>query len=535
SFSASLHGGGRQGQQFPSPRPSWLEIGRFLAETQRQTKELKDPIAESYAVGQLGELYELTGQVSQAVALTQAALEKTEAIGYPEGRYRWEWQLGRLLKQQGKRTDAIAAYSTAVKTLASVRDNLRFIDSELQFSFRDDVEPVYRQLVTLLLGDSDSPASDQKELQEIIKQVDDLQLKELENFLSCGLQRIQISETEVDATAAMIYPIILSDRLAVILKLPGQDQVLRVHQIWQPRPEIESLLMKLRHDLSAAPDRTPEVIESAKIVNSWLIAPFESVLAQQPQIKTLVFVLDGTLRNIPMAVLHDGTHYLIEKYAVAIAPGLELVKPTPVPQDLSVFTGGIGTPQTLEGRVFDKIEKLVDELAGIGEWVSAQPPLLNMQFTRDNLQRQIEANDFSVIHLKTHGIFSSVPEETFIVAHQALIRGRDLGSLIQSTNRPGRSPLELLILSACSTAQGDNRAVLGLAGIAVQSGARSTLSTLWEAQDDPNTQMMIRFYQELSAPDSTRAEALRRAQVALLKEYAAPHIWATYVLVGNWL
>ncbi|MEM8807754.1 MAG: CHAT domain-containing protein, partial [Cyanobacteria bacterium P01_G01_bin.38] len=516
-------------------KPDWVEIGRFLAETRRQAKDLEDPIAESYAVGQLGELYELTGQASQAVALTQEALAKAEAIQYLEGRYRWEWQLGRLLKQQGEKESAIAAYRAAVNTLTSVRDNLRFIDSELQFSFRDDVEPVYRQLVELLLGGTDAPAPEQTVLGEIIEQVDDLQLKELENFLSCDLQRIQISETEVDATAAVVYPIILADRLAVILKVPGENQALRVHQIWQSREAVEGILTRLRNDLSAAPDRTPEVIESAKIVYSWLIAPFESVLAQQPQIKTLVFVLDGTLRNIPMAVLHDGTDYLIEKYAVAIAPGLDIFEPSRLPQDLKVFTGGVGESQTLEGREFSKIERLVDEFEGISQWAEIRPPLLNQQFTRENLQQQISANDFSVIHLKTHGIFSSAPEETFIVAYQELIRGRDLGSLIQSTNRPGRSPIELLILSACSTAQGDNRAVLGLAGIAVQSGARSAISTLWDAQDDPNTQMMIRFYQELLEPDITRAEALRRAQVALLKDYAAPHIWATYVLVGTWL
>ncbi|MEO1401264.1 MAG: CHAT domain-containing protein [Cyanobacteria bacterium J06635_1] len=513
--------------------PDWLEIGRFLAETWRQAKELKDPIAESYAVGQLGELYELTGQASQSLALTEEAIQKTEAIQYLEGRYRWEWQLGRLLKQQGNQADAIAAYRTAVNTLTSVRDNLRFIDSELQFSFRDDVEPVYRQLVTLLLGDKDAPAPEQKALGEIIKQVDDLQLKELENFLSCNVQRVQISETAVDATAAIVYPVILEDRLAVILKLPGEDQVLRVQQIWKSRQEVESILMKLRNDLSAAPDRTPEVIELAQVVYNWLIAPFEPVLGGQ--VETLVFVLDGTLRNIPMAVLHDGEQYLIEKYAVAIAPGLNIFEPSRLPQGLKVFTGGVGEPQTLEGRDFSKIERLVDEFEGISLWAEIHPPLLNGQFTRENLQQQISADEFSVVHLKTHGIFSSVPEETFIVAYQDLIRGRDLGSLIQSTNRPGRSPLELLILSACSTAQGDNRAVLGLAGIAVQSGARSAISTLWEAQDDPNTQMMIRFYEELAKPSLTRAEALRQAQVALLKDYAAPHIWATYVLVGTWL
>jgi CHAT domain-containing protein len=112
-----------------------------------------------------------------------------------------------------------------------------------------------------------------------------------------------------------------------------------------------------------------------------------------------------------------------------------------------------------------------------------------------------------------------------------------LNSLMQTGSSSGVRPLELLVLSACETAQGDDRAVLGLAGIAVRTGARSVLSTLWVAQDAPNTEFMVRFYEELSKPGMTKVQAVRQAQVALLKEYGytAPYIWATYVLVGNWL
>ncbi|MEO1179877.1 MAG: CHAT domain-containing protein, partial [Cyanobacteria bacterium J06636_28] len=138
-------------------------------------------------------------------------------------------------------------------------------------------------------------------------------------------------------------------------------------------------------------------------------------------------------------------------------------------------------------------------------------------------------------HLKTHGVFSSDPEETFIVAYEELLKGEELGNLIQAGSRQGATPIDLLVLSSCSTATGDNRAVLGLAGITVRAGARSTLSTLWEAQDAPNTELMIQFYRELKKDGMTRAKALRNAQLALIKRYRAPNRWATYVLVGNWL
>jgi CHAT domain-containing protein len=162
---------------------------------------------------------------------------------------------------------------------------------------------------------------------------------------------------------------------------------------------------------------------------------------------------------------------------------------------------------------------------------------LDADFTKTNIQQQLQAGNFSAIHWKTHGVFSSTPEQTFIVAYNDRILAQDLNSLMQTGSSSGVRPLELLVLSACETAQGDDRAVLGLAGIAVRTGARSVLSTLWVAKDAPNTEFMVRFYEELSKPGMTKAQAVRQAQLALLKEYGytAPHIWATYVLVGNWL
>ncbi|MDJ0707639.1 MAG: CHAT domain-containing protein [Leptolyngbyaceae cyanobacterium MO_188.B28] len=524
--------------------PDWMEIGQFLAGVAQQSRELEDPIAESYALGQLGNLYEVTGQWSDAQDLTEQALQLAEAAQYPDGRYRWEWQLGRLLKQQDKPDQAITAYSEAVKTLESVRDDLLFIDSDIQFSFRDNVEPVYRQLVELLVSgeagqDADQPSQDQPSqeyLGQAIQRIDNLQLNELENFLGCNLaQTLDPNQATPVPTAAILYPMILEERLAVILQLPDQDQPLQFHQVMESRKDVEKVLQTLRQDLSEAPDRTPEVLEKAEMLYQWLIEPFEPVLAQDPEIDTLVFVLDGPLRNIPMAVLRHNNQYLIQKYAIAVAPRLALFNPTPISSELAVFVGGVGESQTIKGRTFEKIEYLVDELQGIGKDVNTNPPLIDADFTTDNLKHQLGAEDFSVVHLKTHGVFSSDPEETFIVAYQELIHGRDLGSLIQAGNRQTETPLELLVLSACSTAQGDNRAVLGLAGIAVQAGVRSAISTLWEAQDAPNTKLMIRFYEELSTPGTTRAQALRRAQLDLFKRYPAPHIWGTYVLVGNWL
>ncbi|NJM61004.1 MAG: CHAT domain-containing protein [Oscillatoriales cyanobacterium RU_3_3] len=122
-----------------------------------------------------------------------------------------------------------------------------------------------------------------------------------------------------------------------------------------------------------------------------------------------------------------------------------------------------------------------------------------------------------------------------MVAYKQLLKGQDIANLIETEDEGRSSNIELLVLSACQTASGDNRAVLGLAGIAVRAGARSTLSTLWEARDVPNTELMLKFYEELAKPGTTRAKALHIAQQSLFERHQAANIWATYILVGNWL
>lgn len=534
-------------EQLDKQRPaietsSWKAIAQIIATARQQAQTLQDQRAESYALGQLGGLYELTEQWSEAQTLTQQALLLVESLQAPDIRYRWEWQLGRLLEKQGDIKGATAAYTRAVEALESVRSNLLTVSSDVQFSFRDNVQPLYRGLVDLLLRTEANAKPSPENLKQAIREIDALQLAELENFLGCNLSAIKSIDQVTDPKAAIIHPIILQDRIGIIFELPDSKQ-LGYQETRVPQSEVEQTLRALRENLTV-PGNTPEVLKEAQKVYGWLIKPLEPFLEQSPQVETLVFMLDGSLRNVPMSVLYDGEQYLIEKdYAIAVAPRVKLFSPKPSEQGLNVFTGGVGIPQVIENTRFPEIAKLREELERIAqlerstEKVTTSEPLLDADFTKTNIQQQLQAGSFSAIHWKTHGVFSSDPEETYIVAYQARIKAQDLNSLMRTGSSSGVRPLELLVLSACETAQGDDRAVLGLAGIAVRTGARSVLSTLWVAKDAPNTEFMVRFYEELSKPGMTKAQAVRQAQLALLNEYGytTPHIWATYVLVGNWL
>lgn len=511
----------------------WQNISQILATALQQAKKLQDWRSQSYALGKLGSLYEAATQYSDALEITKEALTLAQSIQAWDIAYQWQWQLGRLYNNLGKKESAIAFYTTAVNTLNSVRQNLAGIDPEAQFSFRDDVEPVYRELVDLLLQpERGENEPSQENLKKALEQIDGLQLAEIENYLRCNLSQTVAINKAIASKTPIIYPIILKDRLAIILQLPTTK--LKYYETLIPQKDVEDTLKELRAYL-IEPNRTTNVKISSQKLYQWLFKPIEQTLKDSTQIETLVFVLDGELRNIPMAVLYDGEKYLIEKYAIAIAPRVQLFAPQPLKEKLKVFIGGVGEKQIINGNPFEKIEYFEEELNLISKEVLTGKPIVNNNFTKLNIQQQLELGNFSAIHIKTHGVFSSDPDGTFIVAYKDVIKGEDLANLVEANNKSEPTKIELLVLSACETAQGDNRAVLGLAGIAIRAGARSTVSTLWVAQDAPNTQLMAQFYEELSKPNATRAKALQAAQKALFARYKPPHIWAPYILVGNWL
>lgn len=510
------------------------EIAQMLATAVQQARDLQDQRSVAYALGNLGGLYEQTQQFDSAQDLTQQALVISQAINVPDITYRWQWQLGRLLKAKGDIKGAIAAYSESVKILQSLRNDLVAINPEVQFSFRDEVEPIYRQLVNLLLRSKENSQPNQDNLVQARAVIESLQLAELDNFFRVAClegKPIQIDSVidQQDPTAAVIYPIILADKLEVILKLP--QQLLRHYKTNITASEVEKTLGQLRQEL-IKPYTLQQTQALSRQIYNWLVQPAEEYLAKS-QIKTLVFVLDGSLRNIPMAALYDGQQYLIQKYAIALTPGLQLLAPKSLSQQkIKALTAGI----TEARQGFSALSNVAQELNEIKSEVPTTV-LLNQKFTNETLQKEINSVLFPVVHLATHGQFSSKADETFILTWDGRINVNQLDTLLRIRETESPNAIELLVLSACQTAAGDKRAALGLAGIAVRAGARSTLASLWNVDDKSTAELMSQFYRDLTTKQLTKAEALRQAQLALLNnpKYQHPLFWSAYVLVGNWL
>lgn len=513
------------------------DVAKMLAQAVQVAKSLKDQRTESYALGTLGELYEQTGQLSDAKALTQQALVKAESIDAQDIAYQWHWQMGRILQKQSNIPAATNAYSRAYNALKSLRNDLVAINPDVQFSFRESIEPVYRQYVDLLLQLQENTFQKPDNLVQARQVIESIQLAELDNFFRspCLLPRVDLDKlVENEKSTPVIYPIILDNRLEIITTLPGQDRIYR-KTTKVPKDFLEKTVEQLQKDLPIA-SREPDVKQHSQQLYDWLIKPIESDFANKG-ITSLVFVLDGSLRNIPMAILYDKQQqkYLIEKYAISLMPGLQLLAPKSLDNvRLNVLIAGVEQERMIEGKYFSELSNVTQELKQVKYEVQSSKELLNQEFTKANLQKQIQFTPFSIVHLATHGQFSSDIEQTYILTWDSLLKVTELDSLLRATGESRPETIELLVLSACKTATGDKRAALGLAGVAVRAGARSTLATLWTIDDESTSDFMGEFYRQLDA-GVTKAQALQRAQLAILAKENRPYFWAPYVLLGNWL
>ncbi|MEX0269708.1 CHAT domain-containing protein [Leptolyngbyaceae cyanobacterium UHCC 1019] len=519
---------------FIPPADNCNTAKQLFEQAWQQAQALKNIRASSSAAGNLGWLYEQSEQWDEALLWTEIALKRAKQLTSADLMYQWEWQTGRILKQQGKVKDAIAHYTLAIQALDSVRHNLMPANADVQFSFRDQVEPVYRELVDLLLSD---PTPDR--LKQSVEYIDALQLAELEDFLRCLVSPQVALDSELDSHTALLHSIILPDRVVAILQRSGQP--LNYHSTLIKQEQAEGVLENLRAYILRQ-NSPEEVLRDASQVYEWLIAPFESELEQNSDIRTLVFTLDGALRNIPIAALYDAKRkeYLVQKkYATAVTPGLRIFELKPLQRDkLRILAAGISEARTVENRPFNALANVNQELESIRTLFPAKvKQLLNAEFTETGLREKIDTGAFTIAHLATHGAFSADPEATYILTFDRLIKSYAWNDLLKVNTQTTLKPFDLLVMSACQTAKGDRRATLGLAGIAVRTGARSTVSSLWKVADKSTAKLMESFYTELSKPDVSRAEALHRAQQSIFGEpnSKTPYYWAAFVLVGNWL
>ncbi len=513
-----------------------MPVARLLTTAIEQARIIKDLRGEAQAVGSLGSLYALTGQNAEAKNLTQKALVIAENLPAPDLAYRLDWQLGKIITASNPRDldleTATSAYRQAINHLKLLRNDLNAIDADLQFSFRDSVEPVYREYVNLLLRDGKKIS--EENLANVRETIESLQVAELENFLRQGcLDTYTVQLDKIDRSAAVIYPIILPDRVATIASIPGQP--LRYYSQKIAATTVEETVAGLQSKIqvpSFNPQQEKAFKQQSQQIYALLLAPLAGDLAAA-QTKTLVFVLDGAFRNIPMSVLYDGNKYLVESYNLALTPGLQLVPPqNPTDRIRSqALLGGISE----SNQKFSALPNTKAEIESIGRLLPHQT-LFNEQFNNKLVSTNLVASNAPIVHFATHGQFSSKAEDTYILTWNDRLNLDQFSNLLKDRGTRAGNAIDLLVLSACETATGDNRATLGLAGVAVRARAKSTIASLWRVDDESTQDLMINLYQNLANKNLRKGESLRQAQQALLRnpKYRSPYFWAPFVLVGNW-
>lgn len=495
--------------------------------------KIGDARAESFAWGSLAHLQEAAGDYRQAIELTRKAQFAAQKINAPDSLYLWQWQAGRLLKAMGQKEQAIVAYQQAITTLQSIRDDIVVANQELQFDFREQVEPVYRELIALLLESASSTKSNDKTspIAQVVDTLELLKLAELQNFF--GKECVQILITQGKSTASLmntntvvIYTVILENQTQIILRAPNGS--FTNYPVAMGKDALEKEINQLRYLLELR--QTEQYLSQSQKIYNLLIRPIEANLAAIKP-RTLMFINDGVLRKVPMAALHDGQAFLIEKYPIANTPSLNLTNRRPLESNnleaLSVGLTVARPPFAALSNVQAEVRAVKKTLGGI--------ELIDQAFTIPNVETQLQKNSYPVVHIATHGKFGVDAKSTFLVGYDQLISLQKLDDLLRS--RKSRQPVQLLTLSACQTAAGDNRSALGMGGVAVRAGVESAMATLWYINDQATVPLIEEFYSQLRQPNMTKANALRNAQLKMIADesYNHPAVWSPFILIGNWI
>jgi CHAT domain-containing protein len=548
------------------------QASKLLNQAILSSDKLQDNRLQSYSNGALGHFWECRKNDELALKYTQRAIiaaDKNQSA--KDSLYLWEWQAGRILDKPKQQEQAIESYQRAFDILEKIRGDILTAERDVQFDFRDVVRPLYRALAKSRLELLEAGAIPDKErteeLSKVVNTIDALKLAELQNYFGndcilSGLNPKQVGELlkENNATfnnTAFLSSIILDGKTGILLQLP--NQITKFKWIEDPLQQdttkivssdkLEETIKKFRQSLI----RGKEELEKNKYdtthaaqLYDWIIRPIISDINPN-KVKTLVFIQDGFLRSIPMAALYDkkDNQYLVQKYAIATTPSLRLN--TPKRRDRNTQKAlilGLTQKATIDGKTFKELSSVKSEVEAIESLFPNSIPLVDDNFIPTNFQNNLQKTTYPIVHIASHAQFGIIPEDTFIVAGKNKVGKNEkitisqLESSLRNLNSKSDG-VELLALTACDTAVGDDRATLGLAGVALQVGVKSAIASLWNVEDKSISTLVKDFYTNYRNEGMSIAQALQKAQVKMIEDkadvYDNPAYWAPMIVIGNWL
>lgn len=512
-------------------------IDRICADIQRR-ESAAELEARIYALGIEGEMRRRRGELEMAMNRTLQALELSQSAGLEEARFEWTWQAARILKAMGRTAKAEAAYDLAIEILQPLRaDFLSSLAGPAGSGLaRESVSDIYYERADMLFEAArtvNSPEARQRSLEHARRMLERLRATDLENFYlddDCA-SLVRQNESTLDAVqpgTAIVYLLALSNRTEILVRF---STGLRSFVSPVDANQLRTAAVDFRKALSVVQPETAR--ELGRRFYRWIIEPMAAALDEQA-IQTLVFVPDRQLASVPPSAFLGPDGFLVEQFAIAISPGLSLMKSGSLsrarmkPLLCGVSEGATG---------FTPLAGVREELDAIRRRIGGTHTLMDDAFTTNALAEALARNRHQWIHIASHAYFGGDASQTFLVAGKDQRVTMDALEQMILPRMVSSKPIELLVLSACETAAGDDQAAFGLAGLAVKSGVRTAIASLWQVNDQSTRELMTVLYEEFqSNPGATRAQVLRSAQKRLIRQprFHDPYHWSPFILVGQW-
>jgi CHAT domain-containing protein len=383
---------------------------------------------------------------------------------------------------------------------------------------------------------------------------------------------------------AIIYPVVLPDRLELLLEADG---VIVRRTVDVPRARVTQRAKAFARALARF--GSEGYLAPAREIYDWMLRPLEAELTKR-DIRNIVVVSDGPIRLIPLAALHDGKQFAIERFAFSTVTGMSMTSTqAPVKKKFAALLAGMSEP----GPVVEKLAAaqasailasapdanpaqtlrtgaplirsartravpspdIAKDPAQLATWlkeslalpgvkqeiqeltkVMPNSSIVDQNFTLERFTKEVSSGDYRVVHIASHGVFGGSASTSYIMTYDQVLTMDRFESLLRGT-QANAAPIDLLTLSACETAEGNELAPLGISGAAIKAKAQSVIGSLWPVGDEAARKLMTKFYEGLVNEHYSKAEALQRAQKEVLadKTLSHPFYWAPFALIGNWM
>ncbi len=475
-------------------------------------KQLDNLPYQSLAQGNLGEHYLQQNNPQAALKAAWSAQLAASKIHDWQSLIQWHYLAARAFEQLENQDSAITQYKLAVATIKKLRQQLSGnpISPHLYF---DVVKPVLNDYLQLLFSLPSPP------LEEVIslQQLD--QLGQLDNYFRviCQLD-LETPQKMIEKTSARIFFIELDQSIHAVVQL--SDSLLH-YPLTISHKQLQAQVKQWRVQLMNA--EFEESFELGSILYKTILAPLMPTL-EAKQIEHLQFISNGVLRTVPLAALNDGEKYLIEQFALSYSLGLGNQVTPKLQRDFLPLIAGL----TRSTSKFPNPLKFAEKEALQVQTLLGGTILLDDTFSAISLALQLQDDSYQILHLATHASFSFVRERAFIETGTQTISLNQFESILKQR----RSPLQLLVLSACQTAVGDRYSALGLLGVGLRNNIDVVVGSFWEVGDSSTSEQMKTLY-ELWKQGASLPEALRQVQLGLIRDGELPADWASFIVAFN--